>query len=259
VTVPGVLALGPGAGGELGALFEDGLQLVQRPPQRGLDLARAGLEIDWQSSVELADCGGLEGWDGVARLDWRPSPYPHAAGRRLFAPTLAARWLSLLEAIPRWRPAVAAFYAAEATAIEPASLSLELGPELAALIDDRGLRRLERAASALFGRPLALHGPIVAHRMTCDHAIGVHSDAPAPGEETHRIVILVARDPRPAGGGHFVLLEAPAVDRARRLLPLAHNSAVAFALDARSYHAVTRVTAGHRFSLVLSFAKAPPR
>jgi hypothetical protein len=250
MTVPAALALRHSltAGDELKTIFDAGLQVVQRDPSVA-DLTLAGLEIDWKNSEDPRDCGGAADWSGLARMTWHTSPYRHARGHRLFAPMLADQWLSTLEAVPRWTDAAGTFYSAKATVIERAWCPVHL----AGLVEGPGLRQLEEAASSLFGQPLRLHGPVVAHRMGPGHSVGVHSDAPFAGEETHRIVVFIARQPKPTDGGHFLLFEPRAGEKARWVLPLANNSAVAFELNHDSYHAVTRMVAGNRFSLILSF------
>jgi len=248
-----VITLRPGpASDELRRSFGAGLCLMQRASSI-VDLTATALQIDWPASEQLADCRGDESWDGLGRLVWRQSPFSHAVGERVFRPTVAAQWLSALEEAPRWSQARSPFYSAEATAID----ARWGGPTLRHLLDGAGLRRAGEAASALFGAPLVMHGPVVAHRMTADHGIGVHSDAPALGEETHRILVFLARSPRLADGGHFLLLDEAAADRTRKVVPLVHNSGLAFALHDRSYHAVTRLAADCQFSLILSFRPAP--
>jgi len=250
---PGPLSLRVSNAGddELRSVFGNGLRVFQRKMQME-DLARANVGIASESREELADCDGTADWGGVARMLWRSSPYPHAVGSRLFMPLLADIWLAHLEGITNWRCASAGFYSVDAIGIDPGVC----GPDLMALVQEPGERQLETAASELFGIPLKLHGPLVAHRMGLDHFVGIHSDAPATGEETHRIVIFLARNPKPDHGGHFLLLDEPVLRGARRLLPLFHNSGVAFVLESGSYHAVTSVVKGERFSLILSFKPA---
>ena len=50
-----------------------------------------------------------------------------------------------------------------------------------------------------------------------------------------------------------MLLERPTLDATGAILRPIHNSAVAFALEPGSYHAVNDVTAGERYSLVFGF------
>jgi predicted 2-oxoglutarate/Fe(II)-dependent dioxygenase YbiX len=89
--------------------------------------------------------------------------------------------------------------------------------------------------------------------MSEGHGVGIHTDVPRPGEETHRIVVLLARDWNQARGGHFVLLHDNDSSSEKAIIPMASNSAIAFRLTERSFHAVTIVTGGQRFSLVASF------
>jgi hypothetical protein len=251
------LALAPAAAPsvELRERYGNGLQVAQRGGG-STDVATTSMDVDWQQSLGGAPCGQGADWSGVSRLTWLRRPYPHAIGDGLFAPELVDDWLRTLESVSAWRPQDGGFYAADATAVAPSD-----APDgaMREMLQPGGLARLEAAASQLFETTLCLHGPVIAHRMRPGQGVGIHSDRPAPGEETHRIVIFLARAPVPADGGHFLILAGPDVGRASSIIELASNTAVAFPLDDQSYHAVSRVVRGTRFSLVLSFRGCPSR
>jgi 2OG-Fe(II) oxygenase superfamily len=252
-----VLALAPAAapGVELRERYGAGLQVAQRG-DRSTDLAAAPIDVDRGRSLPGAACGLSTDWSALSRLAWRRRPYPHAVGEQLFVPELVDAWLRTLETVSMWRPQDGGFYAADAIAITPSDAPDAMMREM---LQPAGLRMLEDAASTLFETTLRLHGPVIAHRMQPGQGVGIHSDKPAEGEETHRIVVFLARVPRPADeGGHFLVLDGPTVSHARGIIELTPNTAVAFSLNDESYHAVTSVIRGTRFSLVLSFRGVPP-
>lgn len=154
-------------------------------------------------------------------------------------------WLTQRE---RWLTTDGGFYCADVFGL---SDDAEVPQTLASKLGDSSWA--EALAANAFGERLQLHGPIALHRMRPGHGIGIHSDRPEPGEETHRIVITICASLPNCAGGHFVLLDGTGAATARVLLPLQSNAALAFRLEPNSYHAITTMRNGIRFSIVMSF------
>ena len=188
-------------------------------------------------------------WCRATRFLTRSEPFWYAQAEQVLEPEQAAGLLGWLEAIANWKVNDGGFYTAEETALEvencPASLTDVFSRD--------GLSRLAVSAAALFGVGVELHGPIVVHKMTHGNGVGIHSDHPYPGEETHRLLVFLGHDAGLCRGGHFVLFAGPRPEDARIILPRRHNTGLAFRLDKDSYHAVSVICSGVRYSLILSF------
>lgn len=95
-----------------------------------------------------------------------------------------------------------------------------------------------------------------AHRMLPGHRIGIHTDTPNHGTETHRFLINLNAGFDDSYGGHLVLFDKDNLcEDALVVLPPGHNSAAAMEFSDRSWHWVDEVKSGMRFSLVYSFWK----
>ena len=183
-------------------------------------------------------------------MAWFHRPFEFAVGVNILQN--ADDVLNWLDGNDYWKRHDGGFYNADVMSVE----KLDPPALCAPLFRAEGRTGLEKAASRLFGEHLQLHGPVVAHRMTTPQGIGIHSDAPEPGEETHRLVVLLADGWSRPQGGHFVLLERDSPMSAKTIIPHRHNTAIAFRLTGQSFHAVTTLTAGRRFSIVASFRPA---
>ena len=236
----------------LAAAFGPGLGLFSRS-SASIDLAQLPFAIDLVSPLPGPVSSrekSYGGWSGLRHLTWSRDPFAHALADRPLIPLLADALLEWLEGIAAWSLNDGGFFRSWELALD----RLTPPQQCRAMFQPGGLADLEQSATALFGQPLHLHGPIIAHRMEPGQGVGVHSDKPMPGEETHRIIVQLSRPTRLADGGHFVLLAGENPRLARRILPRAHNTAIAFRLGEDSPHAITTVRAGMRYSVVLSFS-----
>jgi len=190
------------------------------------------------------------GWDTASKMAWFHRPFEFAVGVNVLQN--ADDVLNWLDGNDYWKRHDGGFYNADVMSAEKLDPPVRCAP----LFRTEGRAGLEKATSRLFAEHLQLHGPLVAHRMTPPQGVGIHSDAPEPGEETHRLVVLLADGWSRLQGGHFVLLERDSPMSAKTIIPHAHNMAIAFRLTRHSFHAVTNLTAGRRFSIVASFRPA---
>jgi hypothetical protein len=98
------------------------------------------------------------------------------------------------------------------------------------------------------------HVTLGAHRMHPGHGVGIHTDDPALGTESLRLLATLRRgEYADSAGGHLCLFSAPEMSAISAIVRPRHNSAVAFPLSDRSYHAVNDVTEGVRYSLIFGF------
>jgi hypothetical protein len=176
-------------------------------------------------------------------------PFPHFFTPALLEEDALEALRTWIRAGHRWQRSEASFYHQNNLALwanhRKLASGLDLGFDLHAHIVEMGER--------LFGVAMRRDRfEAYAHKFEQGQGIGVHNDVPAGGTESHRIVLHLSESYHDAMGGHLLLHganDANAFDAVYR--PIL-NSAVAFRLDARSWHSVVDVVSGTRFSVVFS-------
>jgi len=103
----------------------------------------------------------------------------------------------------------------------------------------------------VFGVSLSGRINISAHKLTAGHHASIHTDN-LPGE-THRIVVQLNRGRADGSRGNLVLLAGPSPNDVEIVFKQRTNSAIGFPLGPASYHAVTEVKTGTRFSIIYTF------
>lgn len=231
----------------LSDLFGEGLCLIRRAIEP-VDLTQLGFTYNVTEACSGNPALTLS-WCHTSQFVPRSDPFWYAQAEQALRPEHAAGLLGWLDNMIDWKVNDGGFYTAQETALAVESCP----PSLRDLFSDDGLAELAASTSALFGVDVELHGPIVAHRMTPGNGVGIHSDRPYPGEETHRLLVFLGRDGELPRGGHFVLFAGPCPEDARIVIPFRHNTGFAFRLNDDSYHAVSVIRADVRYSLILSF------
>ncbi len=100
---------------------------------------------------------------------------------------------------------------------------------------------------------------VTAHKLLPGQTIRIHNDY-LEGEESHRLLIQLNRGWIDSQGGLLMLFGSPYVDDVRRVIRPLHASAMAFAISPKSFHAVSTIQSGERYTLVYSFkaSQQPP-
>jgi Rps23 Pro-64 3,4-dihydroxylase Tpa1-like proline 4-hydroxylase len=98
---------------------------------------------------------------------------------------------------------------------------------------------------------------LTAHKLLSGQTIRIHNDY-LEGEESHRLLLQLNRGWTDNQGGLLMLFGSSHVDDVQRVIRPLHASATAFAISPNSFHAVSTVQSGERYTLVYSF-KASPR
>lgn len=175
-------------------------------------------------------------------------PFPHAVSRESFGLAINQRILGWLESEAPWCLVETDFY----EQYEFSLLDIQLPPDLAFLRSPLFLESTRTTMADLFGATLDERIDATAHRLVSGQTIRLHNDYIA-GAETHRLLIQLNRGWNEESGGFLLLFEsADASDVSKVLRPL-NNSALAFAISPDSYHAVSTLQCGERFTLVYSF------
>jgi hypothetical protein len=187
---------------------------------------------------------------GLELLTVSREPFEHFVLSEFYEAEFAeklSRWLSS-QAI--WRRSVHHFY----DQFELNFKDIPLIPESIAipLLASTALDRVKGLAEDLFRTQLRPNLCVGAHKLIDGQGIGIHTDS-APGEESHRIVVQLSRDWQDSSGGHLVFFGSADVRDVRNIFRHIFNSAIGFSLGGASYHAVSNVLHGERFTIIYGF------
>lgn len=98
---------------------------------------------------------------------------------------------------------------------------------------------------------------INAHKLVGGQTIRIHNDF-IGGEETHRVLLQINRGWDDAMGGMLMLFAGPRVEDVARMVRPTHASATSFEISPTSFHAVSTIHAGERYTIVYSFRRVAP-
>jgi Rps23 Pro-64 3,4-dihydroxylase Tpa1-like proline 4-hydroxylase len=175
-------------------------------------------------------------------------PYPHLVVPEALPAPLAGSLLTWLRDAGPWQLTRETFY----EQYEFSLLDVELPEDLAAVAAPATIDFLRRQMEQFFQTRLRELAEVTAHRLVPGQTIKIHNDF-VPGQETHRLLIQLNHGWSESDGGLLLLFEDRHAETVCRAIRPIHRSAFAFAISERSYHAVTTVHAGERFTLVYSF------
>lgn len=179
-------------------------------------------------------------------------PFCHFAAADCLDEATADRLLRWFESEAPWRGYRDEFYDFDGVSLH----NVQLPAELAFLVEQPMLDRLRQDLEAIFDTRLAPRVGVAGQCLRPGRDIGVHSDF-GPHCQSHRIVLQLNRGWSFAQGGILMLLDTDQptelTDDHCLYVP-EHRSVVGFAISERSYHAVTRVVDGDRYSLCFSFS-----
>jgi hypothetical protein len=190
----------------------------------------------------------IESAFGGARLV--KTPFPHFALPGLFDAETAAAVLNWLERDAPWAVESREFYIHHGCARLTERLA---GSPVAVIAAPETLRCMRRHLERLFGITLSPRFDLAAHRMLPGHRIGLHTDCPAHGTETHRLLVNLNPGFEDEQGGHLILLDLHDPEESAVIVRPLHNSAVAMEFSDHSWHCVDEIRMGKRYSLVYSF------
>jgi hypothetical protein len=183
------------------------------------------------------------------KADLREEPFLHTTHPAPLPAALCAAALTWMETIAPWKLRIASFYEQWELHLELGVLPVELRPILAAETIDY-LRSLMLVPLATTRLTLT---EVTAHKLVPGQTIRVHNDY-LDGGESHRLLIQFNRGWNDTQGGLLMLFGSASAADVRRILRPVHRSAVAFPISPQSFHAVSTIQQGHRYTLVYSFA-----
>jgi hypothetical protein len=149
---------------------------------------------------------------------------------------------------PKWKDHGGAYYTLQDFSLLKAR---SLPERLECLRAPETCRWLRAQMADVFAATLGEQVDIDAHRMKAPDKVGIHNDF-REGRETHRLLLFVGHDWAEDQGGVLLFFDTP--PRAPQVgFPPLHLLAIGFEISPRSYHAVSPVLKGVRYSLVYSF------
>ena len=110
--------------------------------------------------------------------------------------------------------------------------------------------------SECFRQPLSDRVEVTAHKLVPDQTIRIHNDYIAGGE-SHRLLLQLNRSWEPANRRVSDVLHRTEPETVSEVVEPINGSVQGFAISPRSYHAVSTVHRGERFTLVYSFYSDP--
>ncbi|WP_022652485.1 cyclophane-containing peptide 2OG-Fe(II) oxygenase YhhC [Aquaspirillum serpens] len=180
----------------------------------------------------------------------RMFPFPHLIRDDALLYQESETLLHWLEQDAPWKLKIAEFYQQYEFSFD----GIQLPEEVANIFSESSINNLRRSIENLFKVNLSRKVHIVAHKLTEGQVIRIHNDF-IPGEESHRVLIQLNRGWTEENGGLLMLFsENKPESLTNAFLPL-HNTAFAFEISSKSFHAVSSINSGERFTIVISFFK----
>ena len=184
-----------------------------------------------------------------ARARMSSDPFPHCRIEEILGPGEADGALRWLRDEAPWALRVESFYEQH----EFSLLTTELGPGLAELARPAFVAAVRGELEERFvvegGLELV---EVSAHRLTAGQTIRIHNDF-IEGRETHRLLIQLNEGWAPERGGLLMLFAGEAPESVRHVLLPTHASGFAFEISPVSFHAVSSIRDGERYTLVYTF------
>ena len=174
-------------------------------------------------------------------------PFEHFTGQ-IRLPGDGDGWLDWFEADAPWELTKAEFY----EQYEFSLLDVSLPPAVRCLTSPETLTVLRHRMSECFRQPLSERVEVTAHKLVPEQTIRIHNDHIASGE-SHRLLLQLNRGWEPAHGGYLMFFGGPDPETVSEVIEPINGSVQGFAISPRSYHAVSTVHRGERFTLVYSF------
>ncbi len=162
-----------------------------------------------------------------------------------------ARWTGSGTRAP-WALRIESFYEQH----EFSLLATALDDEIADLVSPTFIEAVCEELRAWFGVDEGLVlVDVVAHRLTSGQTIRIHNDY-LDGQETHRLMIQLNDGWSVERGGLLMLFAGDTPESLRHIVMPTHASGFAFEISPSSYHAVSTIRDGERYTLV--YTLRPP-
>ena len=176
-------------------------------------------------------------------------PFPHARIPKILPEDEAEDVLKWLNGAAPWRLRIEHFYEQE----EFSLLQSQIGDSIKFLVEPSFVDPIREFIRTNFDLTTALTlVDINAHRLTPGQTIRVHNDF-IDGEETHRLLIQVNGGWTKEQGGLLMLFSGSTPEEFHSAILPRHRSGFVFEISPHSYHAVSQIKNGRRYTLVYTF------
>lgn len=183
--------------------------------------------------------------------DARQEPFPHSTAMSALPAELCEALLRWFEADAPWRLRTASFYEQWEIYLHAADLPLDVR----SVVSDEVAAKLSTGLLLPIGASLPHLTEVTAHKLLPGQTIRIHNDHLEDGE-THRILVQLNRGWSDEQGGLLMLFDGASASDVRRIVRPLHGSSFAFEISPRSFHAVSTIASGERYTLVYSFRDA---
>jgi Rps23 Pro-64 3,4-dihydroxylase Tpa1-like proline 4-hydroxylase len=181
----------------------------------------------------------------------RNAPFPHAVAYQFFESNFAERVLQWFDHDAPWQLRVESFYEQYELNLHQANLPAHLR----GLIADKTIGCLAARMLAPLSQGELVLTEANAHKLLPGQTIKIHNDYIVEAE-THRVLVQLNRDWSDKNGGFLMLFEGPDASEVRRIIRPIHGSVISFEISPNSFHAVSTILAGERYTLIYSFKHA---
>lgn len=184
----------------------------------------------------------------LGEVDYRVSPFRYFLVRNCVGAEIASALLGWFETDAPWRLVTTDFY----EQYEFSMLDVALPDQVSRVISPERLADLRREMEGIFDVELDVAVSLVAHKLVAGQRIAIHNDH-LFGGESHRLTIQLNRGLADQDGGFFVLFNSFDATDIHAVVRPVTGSAIGFEIGENSHHAVSRLYAGERYTLVYSF------
>jgi Rps23 Pro-64 3,4-dihydroxylase Tpa1-like proline 4-hydroxylase len=180
-------------------------------------------------------------------------PFPHMYMPRVLRSGDADRVLSWLQMKAPWTLRVERFY----QQYEFSFFEIKPDAEIEVLLRSEFVELI----SAVLQRGFEIQGKlelidIGAHLLRPGQTIRIHNDY-LNGDETHRFLIQLNAGWDVNHGGLLMLFGGATPESLRKTMAPVHGSGFAFEISPDSFHAVSSITSGERFTVVYTYRSVP--
>jgi len=180
------------------------------------------------------------------------TPFPHFRVDDFLSTETAGRLLNWFQTEAPWDLVVEEFY----EQYEFSLLSVPLQADLSFLTSSECIEAIkELLATGLADKNSLVLTEIAAHKLVPGQTIRVHNDF-IEEEETHRLLIQINDGWNADMGGLLMLFNSRRPEDIADIVIPDHNSCFGFEISSQSFHAVSKIHAGERFTLVYTFKLA---
>lgn len=177
-------------------------------------------------------------------------PFPHLVVPSFFDRAMGDSVFNWLDTNLVWEFTETCFY----TQFELNLLHTELPEAVQFLVSEAMIRSTADTIKKAFNEPILQLVDVAAHKLVNGHRMGVHNDFIGP-EETHRMVIQLNKGWDADKGGFLMLFNSDRPADVSTIIKPINNSAIAFEISPKSYHAVSAVHDFTRYTIVYTFKR----